>query len=544
MLFASYNFLFLFLPIALAGYYLFAKLGADYAVGWLVLSSLAFYAAWNPAFVILLVCSIGFNFRVGRAMLARVGDTEQAAKVRQRLLFLGVAANLLVLFSFKYLGPILSWGHSVSLVSSRLDFKVILPLGISFFTFTQLGYLVDCKYGQGKDLDLIRYAAFVTLFPHLIAGPILHIREIGPQLLDPDTYTLSLKKLSIGTSFFVIGLAKKVLLADPLADVVKIGFAHPADFPMFATWLYALAYSLQLYFDFSGYSDMAIGLAYMFGIRFPVNFDSPYRSRNIIDFWQRWHATLTRYLTSFLYTPIALYTNRRRLRKRQGASARQARTFGSFCSIVLLPVLITMGLAGIWHGAGLQFLLFGLMHGAYLAINHAWRWFGPKAGNNQGRIRKACLAVSGVLLTYVAVVAADVMFRAASARAGFEMLGGMIGLHGIDPIPLPGTAMAMLRHLGGLHQFLTNTHHILTVPSEDSAPAPARLLLLFFIVWAVPNSQTIMANFSPTLTEVRPACPRWLQWQPTSRWGLAVGVLLALSLMSLQQTKVFLYFQF
>ena len=163
MVFASFSFLFIFLPIALVGYYLVAKLGADYAVGWLVLASLAFYAVWNPAFVILLVCSIAFNFAIGRAMLAR--EREEDTKSRNRLLFIGVAANLLVLFSFKYLGPILSWGHSISLVSPRFDFNIILPLGISFFTFTQIGYLVDCDHGRGKDLDLIRYAAFVTLFP-------------------------------------------------------------------------------------------------------------------------------------------------------------------------------------------------------------------------------------------------------------------------------------------------------------------------------------------------------------------------------------------
>lgn len=543
MLFSSYNFLFIFLPIALVGYYLAAKLGAQYAVTWLVLTSLVFYGVWNPAFVILLLCSIAFNFAIGRAMLGR--EREEDSKSRDRLLVVGVAANLLVLFSFKYLGPILSWGHSISLVSSRLNFNVILPLGISFFTFTQIGYLVDCNHGRGRDLDITRYAAFVTLFPHLIAGPILHIREIGPQLLNPDTYQVRLRNLSVGTSYFIIGLAKKVLLADSLADVVKIGFAHPGDFAMFATWLYALAYSLQLYFDFSGYSDMAIGLAYMFGIKFPINFNSPYKSRNIIEFWKRWHITLTHYFTSLLYTPIALYINRRRLRMAQATSNRNGKTLGAFGSLVVVPILITFTLVGIWHGAGLQFLLFGLMHGVYLTINHAWQWFGPKASEkNRGRLAKAGIVVCKVVLTYVAVVATQVMFRATSVGAALQMLGGMIGLHGVDPIPVPGTVMTVLRHLGPLYVFLTKTHHILAVPVEDSIPAPARLALLFFIVWALPNSQMIMGKFSPTLTEAQPDAPQWLLWQPTVRWALALGLLLAVCLMSLQQTKVFLYFQF
>lgn len=543
MIFSSYNFIFIFLPIALVGYYLVAKLGAEYAVAWLVLASLAFYAVWNPVFVILLVCSIAFNFVIGRAMLGR--EREEDSKSRDRLLVVGIAVNLVVLFSFKYLGPILSWGHSISIVSPRFDFNVILPLGISFFTFTQIGYLVDCNHGRGKDFDFNRYAAFVTFFPHLIAGPILHIREIGPQLLNPDTYRLRLRNLSVGTSFFIMGLAKKVLLADPLADIVSIGFAHPGDFPLFGTWLYALAYTFQLYFDFSGYTDMAIGLAYMFGIKFPINFDSPYKSTSIIEFWKRWHITLSNYLASLLYNPIALYINRRRLRRANTTSARNLKTLGAFGSVVVFPIGITFALAGIWHGAGLQFLVFGLMHGAYLTINHAWRWYGPKLSEKyRGRLAKAGVVVCKVLLTFVAVVATQVMFRASSVGAALQMLGGMIGLHGIDPIPVPSTVMTVVRHLGPVHEFLTRTHHILAVPAAEITPPPARLALLFFIVWALPNSQMIMAKFSPTLTEAKPDTRRWLLWQPTARWALALGLLLALCLMSLQQTKVFLYFQF
>ena len=520
-----------------------AKLGADYAVCWLVLASLAFYAVWNPAFVILLVCSIAFNFGIGRAMLLR--QRKEDTKSRHRLLFIGIAANLVVLFSFKYMGPILSWGHSISLIPSRFAFNIILPLGISFFTFTQIGYLVDCDHGRGKELDLVRYAAFVTLFPHLIAGPILHIREIGPQLLNPETYRIRSKNLSIGTSYFIIGLAKKVLLADPLADVVKIGFAHSGNLAMCATWSYALAYSLQLYFDFSGYSDMAIGLAYMFGIRFPINFDSPYKSRNIIEFWKRWHITLTVYLTSLLYNPIGLYLNRRRIRAAQGLLNRNAKTVGAFNSLVLIPILITMALAGIWHGAGLQFLLFGLMHGVYLITNHAWRWFRPMpTASSRGGLVEAGIAGFSIVITYVAVVATQVMFRASSVGGALQMFGGMIGLHGFDPIPVPSTVMTVLQHFGPVQVFLTKTHHFLAVPTQGFAVPPASLALRFFIVWALPNSQTIMAKFSPTLGETKPNAPRWLLWQPTVRWAMAFGVLLALSLMSLQQTKVFLYFQF
>ena len=543
MVFASYNFIFIFLPIALVGYYLVATLGAAYAVGWLVLASLAFYAVWNPAFVLLLVCSIIFNFAVGRALLARQG--EENANWRRRMLFLGVAGNLVPLFMFKYLGPVLSWAHSVSLVSPQFDFKVILPLGISFFTFTQIGYLVDCHYGRGKELDILRYAAFVTFFPHLIAGPIIHVRGVGPQLLDPNISRLRSSNISIGASYFIIGLAKKVLLADPLADVVNIGFAHPGSFPMFATWLYALAYSMQLYFDFSGYSDMAIGLGYMFGIRLPVNFNSPYKSRSMIEFWQRWHITLTHYLTLLLYNPIGMHMTRRWMRAGHARTQSDNRSLGAFSSLVMIPLFFTMILAGIWHGAGLQFLIFGLMHAVYLTINHAWRSFGPKAVVKQ----RARFAASGILLgktllTYVAIVSTQVMFRATSVAGALQMLGGMIGLHGIDPLPVPSTLMAMLQHLGPVHTFVTGTHHVLVVPALDSTPAPARLALGFLIIWLLPNSQTIMAKFSPSLTSPSPSVPRWLMWQPTVGWSVALGLLLAVSLMCLQQTRVFLYFQF
>ena len=543
MVFSSYSFLFVFLPIALIGYYRVGRLGSIYAIAWTVLASLTFYAVWNPYFVILLLVSIAFNFLIGQALLAP--ERAKNAKSRHRLLLVGVVGNLLPLAFFKYLGPALSWAQSVSLVSRDFDFKVILPLGISFFTFTQIGYLVDCDHGRGRELGIVRYAAFVTFFPHLIAGPILHIRGIGPQLVNPDTCRFKFSNISIGTSYFIIGLAKKVLLADPLADVVKIGFAHPGDFRMFATWLYALAYSMQLYFDFSGYSDMAIGLACMFGIRFPINFNSPYKSKNIIDFWQRWHMTLTHYLTLLLYNPIGMRMNRLRMRAGHGATRRDNQTVSAFASLVVVPIFFTMTLAGIWHGAGFQFLVFGLMHAAYLAINHAWRMFGPKAVvADRGWLADAWGGFSKVSLTYLAVLASQVMFGAASVTGAMRMLGGMIGRHGVDALPVPGTVMMALQHFGSLHAFLTYSHHILTVPGEDSIPAPASLLLRAFIVWVLPNSQTIMAEFAPTLTAVKTDLPRGILWQPTVRWALALGLLLAVSLMSLQQTKVFLYFQF
>lgn len=543
MIFSSYSFIFIFLPIALAGYYVATKVGATIAVAWLTICSLAFYAYWNPKFVILLVASILFNFAIGRALLAPKREDDLGS--RNRLLFIGVTGNLLPLIFYKYLGPMLSFAHSISSFSPRFDLKVILPLGISFWTFTQIGYLVDCHEGEGRELGIVPYSAFVTFFPHLIAGPIVHIREIGPQLLDPAICRLRVSNLSVGASLFIIGLTKKVLLADPLADVVSIGFAHAGSFPLFTSWLYALAYSLQLYFDFSGYSDMAIGLAYMFGIRFPINFDSPYKATNIIEYWQRWNATLTRYLTLLLYNPIALRVSRWRMRRGLGTSRRDTQTAGAFASMIVVPVFFTFVLVGIWHGAGLTFLMLGVMHAVYITINHAWRMFGPKSKKRErGRLAAASITASQVLLTYLAVLAGQVMFRASSVTAALQMMGGMIGLHGVEALPVPGFFMSALRLLGPMQNFLTKTHHFLAVSNADSVPGPASLALRFLIVWAFPNSQTIMAKFEPTLAKIRISASKRLTWEPTLRWALVLGILLAFDLMSLQQTKVFLYFQF
>jgi alginate O-acetyltransferase complex protein AlgI len=543
VIFASYSFIFVFLPIALLGYYVATKVSLTFAVAWLTICSLAFYARWNPKFVILLIASIVFNFAIGRALLAP--KREDDLQSRNRLLFIGVLGNLLPLIFYKYLGPMLSFAQSISLVSPRFDLKVILPLGISFFTFTQIGYLVDCHDGEGKELGIVPYSAFVTFFPHLIAGPIVHIREIGPQLLDPATCRLRISNLSIGTSYFIIGLSKKVLLADPLADLVGIGFAHPGSFPVFTSWQYALAYSLQLYFDFSGYSDMAIGLAYMFGIRFPINFDSPYKATNIIEYWQRWNMTLTRYLTLLLYNPIALRVSRRRMRKGLGMSRRDNQTPGAFISMIVFPVFFTFIIVGVWHGAGLTFLMLGVMHAVYITINHAWRMFGPQpTKEKRGALAAASITTFQVLLTYLAVLAGQVMFRSSSVGAAVQMMGGMIGLHGMDAFPIPGILMSAFRFLGPAQNFLTKTHHFLAASTSDSVPGPASLALRFLIVWAFPNSQTIMAKFEPTLATIRTSTSKWLTWEPTLRWALVLGVLLAFDLMSLQQTKVFLYFQF
>jgi D-alanyl-lipoteichoic acid acyltransferase DltB (MBOAT superfamily) len=535
MLFNSYEFIFVFLPVAVAAYYLLGRWDARWAAGWLVLCSVGFYAWWNPSFVILLLGSIVFNYSVGTGIMASGPDRP----ARQSMLLVGgIAANLSLLFYYKYLFALL--GFFGILQGTSWGGSMILPLGISFFTFTQIGYLVDCRQGGVTERGPLDYALFVTFFPHLIAGPILHNREMMPQFADPRTYRFKLENITVGLSIFTIGLCKKVLIADQLAPAADWGFADPAGLSLYGAWLAALSYSLQLYFDFSGYSDMAIGLARMFGLRFPLNFDSPYKAHSIIDFWQRWHMTLTRYLTLYLYNPVALRAARRQAKKDGGLAHPAGQKVRAFLGVVIVPTLFTMTLAGIWHGAGLQFLIFGLLHAMYLSINHAWRMFGPrrKKGASASRIG----VLGGMAVTYIAVLVGQIFFRAASVGDAVAMIGGMSGLH-----PISGKIIIPPQfggHFGGLIQRLASQGFVAMGSTAADFKAWGWIAVGFTIAWGLPNTQQIMAEYSPALGKVKPGSIRALTWRPGARWGFLTGMLLLTGVFNLANVTRFLYFQF
>lgn len=506
MLFNSIVFIFGFLPVALIGFYVAARAGRRVAGVWLIAMSLVFYGWWNPTAVFLLLTSVGTNYAIARLILR----TEPRPALQGWITVSGVCLNLGALFYYKYLFWVVSLVVRFVPAVHGID-PIVLPLGISFFTFTQIGYLVDCRAGITRDRSLLNYALFVTFFPHLIAGPILHNRDIMPQFGDSRTYRVSLENLAVGLSIFVIGLVKKVVCADPLSEWVIGGYAHTDGIGWWAAWHLALCYSLQLYFDFSGYSDMAIGLARMMNVRFPANFNSPYKAQNVIEYWQRWHITLTKFLTSYLYTPIAMGTMRWRMRHRMGVNRRAQQTSVGFATMIAFPMLITMGLAGIWHGSGVTFLIFGLLHGVYLCVNHAVRVFYPGAR----RSRRLYAVVLRCAATYLSVLVASVFFRAPSVSAAMNVLGGMLGLSGW----------------------------------ESQAPAAgllhgAFLVVLCFIVWFLPNSQQIMRHYDPVLDEVDPPYPVRLAWQPNSGSALALGVSAAIGILALGGTTEFLYFQF
>lgn len=493
MLFNSTVFLFAFLPITLLVFHLLGRRRLTRAARlWLVVASLFFYGWWNPRYLPLLVASVALNYALG-VWLA----TSAASPRRRRLgLTLGVVVNLSALGVFKYAHFA---AHDLAGLIGQ-DFPVppiVLPLAISFYTFQQIAFLVDEWRHPGAAPGWLDYTLFVTFFPQLIAGPIVHHRETIPQFARESTYTVRRENLEVGVTIFAIGLFKKVVLADGIAihatrvfEQVSLG-ASP---DLVAGWTAALSFTFQLYFDFSGYSDMAIGLGRLFGVKLPLNFDAPYKATNIIEFWRRWHMTLSRFLRDQLYIPLG--------GNRHGTTRRY------------VNLMITMVLGGLWHGAGWTFVVWGTLHGVYLLIAHAWRALRGATDETAPRSRLGAFAGRG--LTFLAVVVAWVFFRAASLGDAVTLLGSMLGRNG-------------------------------AVWPADGFALCAQLAALLALVWWAPSTQQIMARFEPALG-FRPTAegeiPSWLGWRPTRGFAVAVGVISLFGLLGINRYSEFLYFQF
>lgn len=395
MLYNSFPFLFGFLPICLVLYFAAARLGRGVANVVLVVLSLAFYAWWNWHNVPILLASILLNYGIGQRL--RGGQSSRL------LLTLGIAGNLALLGFFKYINFAL-WNIAELTAGSFKPLSIVLPLGISFYTFTQIAFLVDAWRGETQELNFARYCLFVTFFPHLIAGPIVHHRELMPQFASESARAWNARNFSLGLAFFALGLFKKVAIADTIAPWADEVFKAAGPVDLGWSWRGALAYTMQIYFDFSGYSDMAIGLGLMFNVRLPDNFNAPYRAASVADFWRRWHITLSRFLRDYLYIPLG--GNRR-------GEARQR-----------FNLLATMLLGGLWHGAGWTYVAWGGYHGLLLALNRTWISH-----------RKPLPAILGRPLTFVAVVAGWAVFRADSIRRAGSLLASMAGLHGVTAHP-------------------------------------------------------------------------------------------------------------
>ena len=387
MLFNSYEYLIYFLPAAALGFFAFGE-RPRWAVRWLVVASLFFYGWWNPAHLPLIVASIASNFWLAHRI--------QRSPHRNRWVVTGVAANLALLGVFKYADFILR-SLAQAGVMGPVELGLALPLGISFFTFTQIAFLVDVSRDKYTEPSFDNYALFVTFFPHLLAGPIIHHSEMMPQFQSTANKRVDWRNVAAGIFLLSIGLAKKVFLADPLVPLVSAGFDHATTIGALQAWLSALAYTLQIYFDFSGYTDMALGAALIFNIRLPINFDSPYRSLDLRAFWHRWHMTLSRFLREYVYVPLG------------GNRAAETR--------VLANLLLTFLLGGLWHGAAWTFVCWGALHGLGLCAVRLWR--------GTGRTLPAPVAWA---VTFLFVVVTWVFFRAHSLGDAWAIVRAMAGL--------------------------------------------------------------------------------------------------------------------
>ena len=496
MLFSSFTFLFQFLPATILAFAAARRHSPRAGILVLVTASLFFYGAWRPVFLSLLIISVAVNFLLG---------LEMEIPSRRRLVgSVGVALNLSVLGLFKYTNFAFDvFGGATGLSVPHVD--IVLPLGISFFTFQQIAYLVDVMRGAKVERDLVSYTLFVSFFPHLIAGPLVHHAEMIPQFKRGRTGRSALLAAR-GWAIFVAGLFKKVAIADNLAQFVNPVFAHVdagGSVGALWAWLSTLAYTLQIYFDFSGYSDMAIGLALMFGIRLPVNFRSPYKSTSIIDFWRRWHITLSRFLRDYLYIPLG--GNRLGSRRRY------------------VNLMLTMLLGGLWHGAGWNFLIWGGLHGFYLVVNHLWRGDkGQSAATLSGQ-------VASWALTFAAVVVAWVFFRARTLIGAWQMLAGLLGLEsGGSTYVSPGIVRVMDLPL------LVGEQRLLLIGGGSIVAALAVALFL-------PNVPRLFRY-----REYRrgPEPKGRLSWRPDLVWAGLTALAMVVSLFGMWQRIEFLYFQF
>lgn len=512
MLFNSFAFILAFLPLVLIGFELTRRrAGAKTALGFLLAASLAFYSWWDWRLTGLLLSSVCTNYLFGRIL---------ARNPSRLILAIGVAANLGLLGWFKYANFFVDTVNLMAGTHFTVG-HVLLPLAISFFTFQQISYLVDVKRGIVEETNLIRYALFVTFFPHLIAGPIVHHSDLLAQFRKPSGMRVDWSNLATGLGIFAIGLFKKVVIADnvaPYADQV-FGAAQSGDaLTLITAWTAVAAFTLQIYFDFSGYSDMALGLARMMGVKLPLNFNSPYKATSIIEFWRRWHMSLSRFLREYLYIPLG------------GNRSGRGRQYANLMAVMLL--------GGLWHGANWTFIAWGGLHGLYLLVAHLWRqWRGEESHSNR------IATVTGAALTLVAVMIAWTLFRSPDWATAAIMFKGMSGAAGAYLPESYAGRLGFLSHVGVLFQ-----------PSPDAGLYPTlgelgRIVFLFLVVWLTPNTQQLLSHFPAGLAHLqRSPSTLWDRWalRPTASTGILIGLVFVAGLihLAIAHENEFIYFQF
>lgn len=503
MVFASHSFL-AFLVIVLASYWLVGRHDERLGKPLLIVASFVFYGFWIPAYLLLLVASILFNHAIARVVL-----NGPAPGIRRALTSLGIVLNLALIAFYKYaafLVESLNWTLQTQFVVP----DIILPIGISFFTFQQISLLVDAHKGRVERLRFWDHVLFISFFPQLIAGPIVRQHDMLPQLAARQNWRLRADYLAIGIALFAFGLFKKTVLIDPFVPYLDLVYqaAVSGDAVGFIDgWVAGIGYGFQVYFDFSAYSDMAIGLGFMFGLRLPVNFFSPYKADSIRAFWRRWHISLSRFLRDYLFIPFG------------GSHHGMIRTMAA--------LMVTMGLGGLWHGAGWTFVIWGLLHGSYLSINHLWRAGLSKwQPGLRGRVRRVTglttsLKFLSIGLTFLAVSFAWVFFRSPDLDSAMRLAVAMFGF-------------------SGWHEVVPITRGL--VPMFP---------LYLLIVWVMPNTMELFQATRAALhveeyrdDQVDPLRPGWLSFTLTTRFAVITAVVFVCAWFALSNLSPFIYFQF
>jgi len=486
MLFNSYEFIFLFLPLSFFVYFfLLEKRLVVGAKGFLVFTSLFFYSWWNVAYLPIILSSMLFNYVIGNSL----NDNFKKVLIRKKhLLVFGIILNLSLLGYFKYTDFFLE-NFNLAFDGSVPLLHLALPLAISFFTFQQIAYLVDSYRGETAEYDFLNYSLFVTFFPQLIAGPIVHHSEMMPQFASKWNLVKNYKNIATGLFIFSLGLFKKVVIADTFAQWATAGFDNATVLNFFEAWITSLSYTFQLYFDFSGYTDMAIGAALLFNIKLPINFNSPYKALDIQDFWRRWHITLSRFLKDYIYIPLG--GNRK----------------GSFRTYTNL--LATFMLGGIWHGAGWTFVFWGFLHGMALVVHRFWKALGftmPK--------------VLAWFITFNFINIAWVFFRAKEWEDALKVLDGMSGF---DKVVLPNVLSSKMSFLS---QYGVEFGNFIDAIHGDTTTI-LWLLFGFVLIGGFKNSIQEMSAFKMSLKTV-----------------LFSGVIFVIGILSSNKVSEFLYFNF
>ena len=503
MAFTSLQFIFVFLPLSYFGYALIQRLlGAQMALNFLALVSLVSYGMWGLQLLEILLISLVFNFALGN-ILPSLTDNRELAK---KLLMSGIVANLGLLGYLKYTNFFVDVANQVAGTGFE-HFSIAAPIGVSFFTFVQIGFLIDAFNGQLVRHDFTRYVIFAAFFPTVTAGPLVMQREMLEQLGGAEHSAFDLRRLVIGVTMFAMGLFKKIVMADaiaPFADSVFSGAQNGQGLYMSTAWIGALSYTLQLYFDFSGYSDMAIGLGTIFGIKLPLNFDSPFKATNISDFWRRWHMTMTRFFTAYVYSGLAMSGMRKAMTSR-------ASRFGRFFLSAAVPSFLTFLCAGVWHGSGWTYLVYGAVHGTAIAIFLCWREF--------SKFKLA--APLAWALTITTVIFGLVVFRAPDLATAFTMLSSMFGLG-----------------------------HVVSGASSitiDMAQALSMVVIFGAVTLLLPNTQQILHHEWPVVDN-KPSdiamSAGLVSWRPSIATAILTASIFTIGITSITATSNFVYFKF